>query len=392
MTVPTRLFVGKLNRATTDESLRAHFPGSTDAGVMRGTEGKSKQHGFVVFATEAQAEAAMVTLNDSLLDDRNISVKLAVPPKPPAPKGTGKKASAAFPFHKTTNALVDIGANLTSKSLLPHLSQTLAHSATANVTNIIITGTSLKSTREALKLCREHHKQSPHSVALYATAGIHPHEATHQMEQSGGDITVWVKQLESLIQANLDVVRAVGECGLDYDRKFSTHADQIVVFEQQLALAEKFSMPVFLHNRDAHDDFLKSLKKYPTVKGVVHCYTDPDPTHVTAYLELGFTIGITGWLCDERRGVELAEKIVPLIPLDRLMIETDAPYLMPRNITGGKKPKCNEPALLGWVCKKVAECYHVDEEVIARATTENARKLFGLPVDDNPVDQNATTV
>ncbi|KAJ3159073.1 hypothetical protein HDU86_001972 [Geranomyces michiganensis] len=391
----TRLHVGRLSRSTTDATLAAHFPGCISAGVARSAGGKSKQHGFVEYASPDAADAAIVALHGSPLDGAtNIIVKPALPlplPSPAAaaavkkapPQPPKKKQPAEFGIRKPRQSLVDIGANLASKALVPHLAQVLARSAAANTTTVIITGTSLKTSREALHIIKQHSAPLPDSntptVALFSTAGVHPHDATHLLSDPKLAAT-WITDLERLIAENKHKIVAVGETGLDYDRQFSTHADQIHVFEAQLGIAERTGLPLFLHIRgDAHDDFLAALTKFPRARrGVVHCYTDTDGAHLDAYLALGFYIGITGWVADERRGVELAETIVPRIPLDRLLIETDAPYLMPRNIEG-RKMKVNEPALLGWVCKKVAECLGVDEEVVAARTTENAKRLFDLP-------------
>ncbi|KAJ3172898.1 hypothetical protein HDU87_007734 [Geranomyces variabilis] len=381
-----RLHVGRLSRTTTDAMLAAHFPGCISSGIARSAGGKSKQHGFVEYADQAAADAAVRDLHDSQLDGvPNIIVKPATEAAAAAKTATAttaastkpqpsKKQPAEFGIRRPRQALVDIGANLASRALKPHIAEVLKRSAAANTTTVLITGTSLKTSREALQIVKEH--AGP--VALFSTAGVHPHDATHLLSDPKTAAT-WVADLETLITANKSAVVAVGETGLDYDRKFSTHADQIRVFEAQLGIAERTGLPLFLHNRDAHDDFLAALQRFPRARrGVVHCYTDTDPAHLDAYLTLGFHIGITGWVADERRGVELAENIVPRIPLDRLLIETDAPYLMPRNIEG-RKMKVNEPALLGWVCKKVAECLGVDEEVVAARTTENARQLFALP-------------
>ena len=185
---------------------------------------------------------------------------------------------------------------------------------------------------------------------------------------------------------------------------FSPMEIQIRAFDEQMQLAQELQLPAFLHCRDAFDDFVEILSRYPDVKKCVHwcvassllqgrhadidrgrwrtallahSHTDPEPAHLDALLALpGCSIGITGWVADDRRGRELAE-LVPRIPLDRLMIETDAPYLTPRN-TPRPLPRRNEPALLPWVLKKVAECYGVREEEIARAPTANAKKFFGL--------------
>ncbi|KAJ3011206.1 hypothetical protein HKX48_006971 [Thoreauomyces humboldtii] len=377
-----RLHVGKLSKQTTDSTLLAHFLNASEAIVAREDKAsqRSRGFGFVMFPTLSEGEAAVASLNGSVLDDAIITVKVETPRTPVPPKSKAvpvvkKPDPWTFPVHSSESPLIDIGANLTSKQLKGNISQLLTQSAAANTKTIVITGTSMQCSNDAIKIRAEHHLQPPHNVALYTTAGVHPHEATRLLESHKAD---WASDLESAITSNRDAVVAVGECGLDYDRQFSAHPDQIVVFEKQLEIAARLKLPVFLHNRDAHEDFVTSLRKFPDISGVVHCHTDSDPEHLEEYLKLGFSIGITGWVCDERRGVELAE-IIPRIPLDRLMIETDAPYLMPRNAPGFKKLKNNEPALLGWVLKKVAECYGLPEDVIAKRTTENATRLFGLP-------------
>ncbi|KAI8825175.1 uncharacterized protein EV422DRAFT_503923 [Fimicolochytrium jonesii] len=384
MSTSTRLFVGNLNFDTTDEGLSSHFPKSLKAFVVRERENaRSRGFGFVSYATSAEAESAAKGLHGTILDGRELTVRIESPkatggspsPKPsPKPQKTPTKPSKdpkPFPIHPVPHPLVDIGANLTNRTLAPHIDAILAQSAAANVKTILITGTSLKASKEALQMCIAQ-GDNIHGVKLYATAGVHPHDASHTIKSGPG----WITQLETLITENKPHIKAVGECGLDYDRNFSTPADQLTVFEAQLHLAQKLALPVFLHNRDAHDDFLRLLRKYPSVRACVHCYTDDDASHLQAYIDAGYYIGITGWVCDERRGLKLAE-IIHKIPMGQLMVETDAPYLLPRNVVG-RKVKQNEPGLLGWVVKKVAECYGCEGAEVARRTTENAERFFGI--------------
>ncbi|KAJ3055504.1 hypothetical protein HK097_010279 [Rhizophlyctis rosea] len=226
---------------------------------------------------------------------------------------------------------------------------------------------------------------------LFCTVGIHPHEATRAV-QSHSDTDAIAKELEHLIQANRDVVVAVGECGLDFDRNFSSHSDQKIIFALHLRLAQKLNMPLFFHERSAHDAFIAQIhhhkethKNQSLPRGVVHCFTSGELSHLYAYLDLGFYIGITGWVCDSKRGAPLME-IVPSIPKDRIMIETDAPYLIPRNAPKSarrKGAKVNEPRLLPYVASKVAELYRVEVGEISRWTIQNVERLFGIPVNDN---------
>lgn len=174
-------------------------------------------------------------------------------------------------------------------------------------------------------------------------------------------------------------IRAAGECGLDYYRNLATPAAQAKAFAAQLDLAQELALPVFLHQRDAHDDFLAilgpRLKDLPPV--VAHCFTAGE-RELDAYLELGMYIGITGWICDERRGLHLRE-LVSRIPENRLMLETDAPYLLPRTLRPKPKTRRNEPAWLVEVAEMVAQCRDVSLDHLATTTTANAMYFFNLP-------------
>lgn len=171
---------------------------------------------------------------------------------------------------------------------------------------------------------------------------------------------------------------AVGECGLDYFRDLSPRDVQQAVFEDHLGLAHRTGLPLFLHCRDAYPDFLRIVEAWRDRVGkvVVHCFTGSGD-ELDACLALDLHIGITGWVCDERRGAEL-QKIVDRIPPDRLMLETDAPYLMPRTIRPRPKTRRNAPANLPWVLSQVAVCRGEEEATVATATTKTARDFFGL--------------
>jgi TatD DNase family protein len=261
--------------------------------------------------------------------------------------------------------LIDIGANLTHESFASDYQQVIAEAKQAAVGHIVLTGTDLESSTSAAALA--HSDESFHS----ATAGFHPHVAKAM------DDTAFA-QIRELCQR--PAVVAVGETGLDYNRNFSPPAEQLKAFEQQLELAAELQLPLFLHQREAHDDFYKLLKRYrpAIVGGVVHCFTDNE-TALRDYLELDMYIGITGWVCDERRGLEL-QNLVPLIPRNRLLIETDAPYLLPRSLSPAPKNRRNEPKYLVEVAKKIADCCELGINEIANETTHNAKTLFNLRV------------
>jgi TatD DNase family protein len=179
---------------------------------------------------------------------------------------------------------------------------------------------------------------------------------------------------------------AVGECGLDYYRDFSPRSAQRAAFIAQLEMAVAVSKPVFLHQRDAHEDFAAILAEFHRglAGGVAHCFTG-GPRELEAYLALGLSIGITGWICDERRGQELREA-APRIPEGRLMIETDAPYLLPRDLLPRPKSRRNEPAHLPHIARTLGEIRGESLEAIAAATTRNAVRFFGLSREPRPKD------
>jgi TatD DNase family protein len=251
--------------------------------------------------------------------------------------------------------LIDIGINLTHASFRDDRAEVLARARSAGVSGLIITGTSLAGSRRALELAREH--------SQWATAGVHPHDA-----RNAGDL----QALETLASDGKCV--AVGECGLDFDRDFSPRPVQERVFEAQLELAGHLGKPVFLHERAAHERFLAILRNArPRLAGaVVHCFTGSGG-ELDAYLALDCHIGITGWICDERRGKHLGA-LLPRIPRDRLMLETDAPFLTPRHL----KKKRNEPAFLPHVLDTVAAALGRPRNEVAADTTATARSFFAL--------------
>jgi TatD DNase family protein len=260
--------------------------------------------------------------------------------------------------------IVDIGANLTHDSFDHDREAVLARAAAAGVRRAIVTGASVTGSVQALALT------AAHPGVLYATAGVHPH---HAAQFDAHTVTALSELLRSAS------VVAVGECGLDYFRDLSPRDAQRRAFRAQLELAAASGKPVFLHQRDAHADFIELLAPaMPTISagGVAHCFTD-GVAELEAYLDLGLYIGVTGWVCDERRGAAL-RAAVPRIPLERLLIETDAPYLLPRDLKPKPAKRRNEPAFLPHVLERVADLMRQPVEAVAHATKVNAEALFRL--------------
>jgi len=261
--------------------------------------------------------------------------------------------------------LVDIGANLAHDSFDDDRDEVLHRAEAAGVTRIVVTGSSDDSNIRAAELAESR------PGMLYSTAGVHPHHASDYTDHSDALIRKLVAK---------DVVVAVGECGLDYFRNFSPRDAQLEAFRRQLEIAKDCELPVFLHQRDAHDDFIEVLEPALTglSRAVAHCFTGEGES-LHEYLALGLYIGITGWICDERRGQHLHD-IVSVIPDDRLLIETDAPYLLPRTLRPRPGSRRNEPAYLTEVLKTVAEARSQSLDHVARITTQNALQFFNLPV------------
>lgn len=259
--------------------------------------------------------------------------------------------------------MIDIGVNLTHRSFNQDREIVIEEAKSAGVVQMILTGTSLRESRAAADYAKKY------PGVLYSTAGVHPHDAKTVDGQT-------MSELKKLLQRD-DVV-AVGECGLDYDRDFSPRPVQRKVFEEQMKLAEETRKPLFLHERAAFTDFYAMLSAAPELckRSVVHCFTGT-AKELEAYLGLGCYIGITGWICDERRGTDL-RKIVKEIPKERLMIETDAPFLTPRSMRPRPHEGRNAPEYLSYIAGDIAKCRGESKEELTSYTTENARKFFAL--------------
>ncbi|HEX7081219.1 MAG TPA: TatD family hydrolase [Gammaproteobacteria bacterium] len=258
--------------------------------------------------------------------------------------------------------LTDIGVNLTHDSFDSDRDAVIERAAAAGVTRMIVTGTSVTASARAAELAMSH-------PALYCTIGVHPHHADELDPHA-------LEALRALLGHPRAV--AIGECGLDFFRNFSPRDAQERAFAAQLDLAADCGLPVFLHQRDAHDTFTSILSAYRDrlAGGVAHCFTG-GPAELDAYLDLGLYIGVTGWVCDERRG-EALRAALPRIPLDRLLLETDAPYLLPRDLEPKPRNRRNEPAFLPHILAHVAAGMNRSAEAIARAAAENTERLFRL--------------
>jgi TatD DNase family protein len=251
--------------------------------------------------------------------------------------------------------VVDIGANLTHAAFRDDLADVLTRARAAGVATIIVTGTTVKESGQAAAL------------GLPFTAGAHPH---HARDCDAATIPA----LRELGRHPRCV--AIGECGLDFNRNYSPHPDQEKWFVAQLELGLELGKPLFLHSRDAHPRFAEILSSHKPPKAVAHCFTG-EREELHAYLDVGLYIGITGWICDERRGKHLLD-LVREIPRDRLLLETDSPYLTPRDMKPQPRARRNEPAFLPHILKTVAAAVGRSPEEVAAETTRNAERLFSL--------------
>jgi TatD DNase family protein len=259
--------------------------------------------------------------------------------------------------------LIDIGCNLTHDSFAVDRGEAIQRACAAGVVQIIVTGASEEGSVAALELARAHPGE------LFATCGVHPHHAS--------DFTVDSEAMMRELSSQAGVV-AIGETGLDYFRDFSPRDAQRKAFERQLQIGIDCGLPLFLHQRDAHEDFIAIVREVRDQLSdlVVHCFTGTK-RELFQCLDLDCFVGITGWICDERRGTHMQEFMCD-IPAQSLMIETDSPYLKPRNLRPRVKAHRNEPQWLPWIAQTLASCRGETVEQLAAQTTANARRFFRL--------------
>lgn len=256
---------------------------------------------------------------------------------------------------------IDIGANLTHHNYKNNLKEILEDSKKWSVEKLIITGTKINNIKHAQSLSYKYPEYN-----IYYTSGVHPHNAKDLNTSNFNNIEKLCKEPKCV---------AIGECGLDYDRMFSTKEQQLFWFEEQVKLSIKYNKPLFLHERDAFDDFYNILNKYKgKIKGVVHCFTG-NKNHMNKYLELDMYIGITGWICDNRRNKDLIEAIRDMDKkyLNRLMIETDCPYLSPI-----KEDKNNVPSYIYYVLLRLSKELNIPEKELETILYNNTIKFFTL--------------
>ncbi|MEL0628031.1 TatD family hydrolase [Psychromonas aquatilis] len=259
--------------------------------------------------------------------------------------------------------MIDIGVNLTNSRFDKDLATVIEQAKQAGLTNLIVTGTNIEESEQALTLSKKYPE------FLYCTAGVHPHDASSMGKQA-------LTKLRSLLAQ--PEVKAVGECGLDFNRNYSTPQEQEEAFIKQLELAVELQLPVFMHERDASARFIELVTPYikQLPSAVVHCFTGTE-SELAHYLALDLHIGITGWICDERRGQHLLD-IVKMIPDDRLMIETDSPYLLPRSMRPKPKSSRNEPKYLPYIAKTIAEARQQDLQSLLVNTQKTSNRFFNL--------------
>lgn len=258
--------------------------------------------------------------------------------------------------------MFDIGVNLTSGQFDKDRDEVMARATAAGVSGMLLTGTSLEESLKAQKLASAYNH-------CWSTAGVHPHDASH-----------WTKETADALRklTQMPEVVAIGECGLDFNRNYSTPDEQELAFSAQLALAAELSLPVFMHCRDAHERFIALLTPWiDRLPGaVLHCFTG---TKVQALdcLDLGLYLGITGWVCDERRGLELRE-LLPVIPGNRILFETDAPWLLPRDLPVKPSSRRNEPCYLPHIITQSALWRGEEAQELMQQSDDNVRTLFGI--------------
>ena len=257
--------------------------------------------------------------------------------------------------------LFDIACNFSSEQFDDDLLEVIERAKLNNVSKFLIISASLKDFPKLHQIYTNYLEDS------FFTIGTHPH---HANEINADEIQI-MREMIKLYKPS-----CVGETGLDFFRNLSTYDEQIYAFEEQIKLSIEFNKPLYLHQRDAHKDFISLVKKYKNdiSKAVVHCFTG---THkeLEDYLDLGFYIGLTGWICDERRNVELRESIRS-IPLDKLMVETDSPFLIPRNLEKKPRNNRNEPSFLPHIVNEIATLVGLEKNELVDITYKNTIKFL----------------
>ena len=259
------------------------------------------------------------------------------------------------------NNLFDIACNFSSDRFDKDLDAVIERAKINNVNKFLIVSASLNDFEKTYNIYKSNLKEAFFSI------GTHPHHANEIDEEQ-------IKNMRKMVgEYNPS---CIGETGLDFFRNLSSHDEQTYAFEEQIKIAIDFNKPLYLHQRDSHSEFIKIIGEYKDYlpKSVVHCFTGTQ-SELEDYLDLGFYIGLTGWVCDERRNVELRQSIKN-IPLDRLMLETDCPYLIPRNLDRKPKNNRNEPSFLPHIAKEISGLMEITPSELADKTFNNSIKFF----------------
>ena len=257
--------------------------------------------------------------------------------------------------------IADIACNFTSERFDKDLDKVIDTAITNKITKFGLICSRLSDLDKILKIYEQYSKN------MFFTIGAHPHHANEINDE-------YLKKLKVAVSNNNP--HAIGETGLDFFRNLSTYEEQIYAFEEQIKIAIDANKPLFLHQRDSHDDFIKILRKYSSDinKAVVHCFTGTQE-QLDDYLELDCFIGVTGWICDEKRNVEL-RKTIKNIPLSKLMVETDCPYLIPKDLPDKPKNNRNEPSNLNHIVREISSLIDIDEDILRKETFKNTKYFF----------------
>ena len=270
--------------------------------------------------------------------------------------------------------MIDICVNFLNRQLQADPKGILTRAEACGIKGMVMCATDLAMVADNIALCTD--PIAGKNLQYRTTAGVHPHDASTWHSSS---------QVQLMEFASNPYVCAIGECGLDFNRNFSTQEAQIFAFQEQIEVAIEVNKPLFVHDRESRGQVLKLLTPSNLPPTVIHCFTGSEE-ELKGYLEAGFYIGITGWICDLKRGEDL-RALVKQIPLDKLLVETDAPFLRPQNAPldfasthgiAAKWKKRNEPALLGWVIEEIAKQREESVEQITQASSRNAKLLFGF--------------
>ena len=249
--------------------------------------------------------------------------------------------------------LIDTHSHIYYDKYKNDLPQVIHNANNNNVSKIICVGVDIETSKKSIKIAEKYDM-------VYATAGYHPHESKETQIN-------YLEQLKKILSHNK--VIAVGEMGLDYCYKISDSKIQRKIFREQLELARELDMPAIIHNRESDDDLLNDIKSSKITKGVIHCFAS-NLEFANKLLDIGLHISFTGMITF----VKELQDVVKQIPLDKIMVETDSPYLAPIPHRG----KRNEPYMVNFIAEEIAKIKGLTLEEVAKTTTKTARDFFGI--------------